>query len=1474
MDINITEETQTETAILETEIATEKNKAPLEDISQQNAQILDLSYNPQSDSCLALDTIVPQSMRYDLHKALETVNRRVNGVDEYVADKLGYIVGNCSLDQRKDGLKCLCDAFGAEQVDAIAVAIYNIEEKKQGCIIGDQTGLGKGRIAAGMLRYAINKGLKPIFITEKPNLFSDIYRDLIAIGSDDAIPLQILDGYKEVQKKLVVESEEADSEEEAEELFDEVEIKKVPVYVKNPNYDKEIKGKKRVVPFIVNGSGSNTSVKDESGNILYKGLSAPENKGIIGSLKVPKEYNLILATYSQFNKLGTEKTKFLATVAAGSIVVLDESHNASGDSNTGRFLQEVLGEAEGCIFLSATFAKRPDNMPIYASKTALSDANLTSEELISAISSGGVALQEIVSANLVNEGQMIRRERSFEGIEVNYEYLDATQRQRGYPDMDLEEKHRAIMDNATSIIRQIMDFQHDFCDPLIVQMDKIAAAEYTQVDSRKGTRKAGVDNYPIFSGVFNMINQLLFSIKAEAVAETAIQRLKQGKKPIIAFASTMESFLDTLTNDDGQKIMAGDTINADFSMVLKKRLNGVLRYTVTDAKGNKEYESIDPYEQDEEFQGEYTRILNLITRSSIGICSSPIDILIDRIEKAGFSVTEVTGRNKQLKILGKNKAQVKNKTKVAANDAFRQFNNNETDCLLINQSGSTGASAHALPTARVPKEQVRQRVMIILQAELNINTEVQKRGRINRTGQILKPIYDYIISAIPAEKRLMMMLQKKLKSLDANTTSNQKQSAVFMDAAQMDFLNKIGDQIVYEYCLENPLFVDKIGDPLKMGKNAKENDDVNITDAASKVSGRVAILSCKEQDSFYQEISQRYMSTVEYLIQSGQYDLEVEDIDLQAETISKDVVIVGKGGDSVFGRHSILEKVSVKNTRKPYSKVELDAILKQSLGEFQNPYAQRDSVIKKFKTFMANNLAIEQQDITEHYDNLISEIANEKQAAKAANLHTYIKERTEDLEDARDEALNQAGRVYLNKIENIEKTLNYFYVGKVVGYPSITYSIDNEFYKAVFLGFQINESQKNPYSPSAIKARFAIAGSQRYISVPLSKYDIISLVKSITTTDIYSSEAADILENWDAVIAEKNADRTTRYIVTGNILQAFGKAELKGSLVSYTTIGGGIKKGILLPDGFSPNARGKDKPALRITVPIRYVVKILKSMSMGTTLRTKDELTFQRTSVGYYIYVPTNKKTGGKFYLNPTILKLVYEGRFDKTGDQMRALLEERKLENLVDFLQENFNSSVELTANQYDLIKDQIIQKDYTDEERIPEPDVFLTKLTEEDRLEEQKRAEEEKQRLLEQEDQERQARLAEEEAQKTQADNLLMEQRKMDIKKKMINVIRLFNRQSLLVKGGKIGQSERDKEMEELKVEAYKIGQQACKDNEPRVPSQNNKLAHLIVTKWKGYPADFKGTTAIYTAFENGYYNENEKELRRKFPKMYTNR
>lgn len=1454
----------TETKIVVSEMETEKNKAPLDTIEIQNAEIKDLSYKPQSQSCNTVDTVVPASARYDMHKSIETIDRRVNGVDEYVAEKLGYIIGNCSIEQRQDGLKCLCDAYSAEQVDAIAVAIFNIEEKKQGCIIGDQTGIGKGRIAAGMIRYAIHRGLKPIFLTEKPNLFSDLYRDIISIGSDDAVPLDRFVGYKEVERKSVkAEDTETDDSDSSDEGFEEEEtqIVRIAVYKPNKEYDTDIKGKKRVVPYIVNGRSSKTDIKDENGNILYKGLPANENKNIIDSAIIPADYNFILSTYSQFRG-ATDSTKmqFLLKIASGNIVIMDESHNASGASNVGTFLRKVLEQTVGVTFLSATFAKRPDNMPIYAGKTAMADANMTSDQLVSAITTGGVALQEIVSSALYAEGQMIRRERSFEGIEVNWEYLDASQTKRGLPNLDLEQKHRAIMDSATDIIRKIMDFQRDFVNPLIEKMDRIQKAEYKQVEKRKGTAGAGIDNQPIFSGVFNIVNQLLFSIKAEAVADVAIQRLKEGKKPVIAFANTMESFLNTITNADGSAVEEGDIINSDFSKIFEKRLSSVLRYTVKDAEGNSIPEMINVSEQDEDFRLEYSFILSKIKSASLGISSSPIDVLIDRIQKANFSVVEVTGRDRQLKMLGDGKAMIKSRVKIGANDAFRQFNQNEVDCLLINQSGSTGASAHALPNAKVPKEKVKQRVMIILQAELNINTEVQKRGRINRTGQIFKPIYDYVVSAIPAEKRLMMMLQKKLKSLDANTTSSQKESSQQLDVSQLDFLNKYGDQIVVDFLKENPLINLQIGDPLKMA-DLEEDEKPKSEDAAHRVSGRVAILSVKEQEQFYTELSQRYISMVEYLIQSGEYDLEVEDMNLQAETLEREVVIVGKGGNSVFGRNSVIEKCSVNNLKKPYTKVEIDAMLKESLQDY-TAQTLKESLILKYNRFVQSNLENDIKQLEEHYANLIRDISKEKQASSSDNIVLYVKERTIVLNEAMADAIDRLKRVTSNKKEHIDKLLNFFHVGKVVGYPTVMYSVDGTSEKAIFLGFVINENVKNPYAPSAIKLRFAIAGSQRYLAVPASKFDIIDAVRSITYSSIFPAEQQYIIDNWDEIIKSKSNDRANRFIVTGNILQAFGNPQLKGSLISYTTSTGGLKKGILLPESFSMDAKGGrgGQEAMRITVPIIKAVPIIKSMLQGRSIITNSSFSIIRRFDDYRISAPLNKKVGGKFYLDPIIIKMTNEGTFNKIGDQMAAGLQLDRIENLIQYLQDNFNDSVNLSQQEFNLIKDSIEDKEYTDEVKTPEPDVFIEKIAEEDKSEEARRRAEEEAKKFEEEQALADGKLKEEQ-------DFELEKRKLSAKKKLLNVIRVLQGKETMAKGGSVGNSEFDA----VKKQAYEIGREACINNEPRAIAQNKKMHDFL------FQQDFQmhdERMAIMKAFEKGYYDENKVELRKKFPEMYANR
>lgn len=1407
----------------------------------QNPTIENIKYISQSESCTSVDTIVPSDMRYDMLKAIETIDRRVNGVDEYVAEKLGYIVGNASMEEKKEGIKYLCDAFSSEQVDAIAVAIFNIESKGQGCIIGDQTGIGKGRIAAGMIRYGIKQGLKPIFITEKVNLFSDIFRDLISIGSDDDIPYKVLVGTELVEKKTIkkikltkeelAELEEEKNEEDNvddEDDEEEQEFVEVENYEKNKNFPNKFifikknkddveekitrERKNSAVPFILNSKDPKTSkvvdIKDEDGHILYsanakllksvlgykqktdevigttkKGNPQYKQVFIQGTMQVPNGYDFILTTYSQFNKgINSPRGRFLFDMAKNNIVIMDESHNASGTSKVGTFLKDVLAQTLGVTFLSATFAKRPDNMPIYASKTSMSDANMKDEELISAIIKGGVALQQIVASALVSEGQMIRRQRSFEGIEVNYKFLDSTQKELAKYDLDLEDIHTAIMDRATDIIRNIIKFQKEYVDPVIKNMDKEFKQTQGQIKTVKGTEEGGIKNTPAFSGIFNLINQLLFSLKAEAVGKVAVERLREGKKPIISFASTMESFLNELRNEDGQLVKEGDIVNSDFSMVFEKRLKNTLRYKVEEADGEESFKYLNVKEMSENFQLEYKYIMAKINTTSIGICSSPIDIVIDVIKKAGYSVSEVTGRTRQFKILDNNKAQIKPKTKESPNDAFRKFNNNEIDVLMINQAGSTGASAHAVPTKKVSKEQVKQRVMIFLQSELNVNTEVQKRGRINRTGQILKPIYDYVISSVPSEKRLTMMLEKKLKSLSANTTSSQKQQdsqESEEDVKNIDFLNKYGDKVIYDFLIENPIINLLIDDPLKI-LSAEKPEDVDYIDASQKISGRVAILSIKDQNLFYTEIAERYLAYVTYLKEIDEYDLEVKDLDLNAETINKTISVVGKGGKSVFARNTMLEECLVNNLKKPYKSEEVEIILEKELNGLTAEQI-KSNIKQSFTNFIDSKLSNDIRDLERYFADVIKNIPKQKAILKI----TDVKEQNEainlKIEDTKKEielAIENLKGITNTKKMNIINMFEYFYVGRPIYFPSATYVIDREKTLGLFVGFSISETDKNPYAPSSMKLKFALESSLKFVSVPASKFDILAIIKELTNDYIsYYTTTKTILEDWDEKVKQKSEDRVKRYIITGNVLQGFGKPDMRGNLISYTTINGGVKKGILLPEHFVKSSGSSD--ANTIKVPIIKALPLIKDLSSGNVIETNGNLLFKGGGIDYYsneryyyIEVPKSTKLGGKYFTDSTLIELSKNGTFNSSGQKMISIITSSNLTETIQYLQNRFNLAVELKPYQFTLIEDTIdIEEDYDDEVKI-ESDDFLYKLDEANRQEEERR------KLEEERIAEEQRLFNEKREQESNNAKMLIEKKRQEVRGKFNTLISMLNK------------------------------------------------------------------------------------------------
>ena len=75
--------------------------------------------------------------------------------------------------------------------------------------------------------------------------------------------------------------------------------------------------------------------------------------------------------------------------------------------------------------------------------------------------------------------------------------------------------------------------------------------------------------------------------------------------------------------------------------------------------------------------------------------------------------------------------------------------------------------------------------------------------------------------------------------------------------------------------------------------------------------------------------------------------------------------------------------------------------------------------------------------------------------------------------------------------------------------------------------------------------------------------------------------------------------------------------------------------------------------------------------------------------------VSSARSRGGDVYLDPGILEVVDKNNFEKVSDKMTATLDEGKINQFVEILQEKFNDSVSLNPSQYELIKKEIPKKE-----------------------------------------------------------------------------------------------------------------------------------------------------------------------------------
>lgn len=1106
-----------------------------------------------------IGTLVPVNMGAAIKAALGDLEKRVGNIDKFVAEKLGYKVAELSK------------FFSAEQVDALALALDNISNGG-GFIIGDQTGVGKGRVVAGVIRYAIKNGKTPIFVTEKPNLYGDMIRDLTDIGMADVRPFMTNSG------------EEIPLDQDASDWIDAKDKARANGEKAPPRYGRFLK------------TPANT------GKLMSEMMDA----GSIG------EHEAIFTTYSQMQTVKeqvTPRMNFIKQFASNSIIIFDESHNAGGTEagdrgskvpvvNRSTFSREIAGVAHGVFYSSATYAKRPSVMSLYF-RTSMAKAVKNIKDLGEAISAGGVPLQQVVATMLAKAGQYVRRERSFAGVEYNVKQVEVD---------------KQIAENASTIFRAINEFDI-LKKSAVAEIAKALKDDAKLITEDRSSGSAGVVSTNFTSVLHNNIAQLLLALKAKAAVAEGIDALKKGEKVVLTLANTMGSFIQEYAEEND--LQSGDAIDLNYSDLLHRYLEKARMVTEKDAYGVSERKRLTDEDLGPQaaaaWKSAYHQI-NAMDFSAIPI--SPIDYVKNELSKAGFKTGEITGRQHTIDYSGKNpvyRLRPSSEKSIGGRmGMISKFNNGEHDAIILNQSGATGLSLHASSKF---KDQ-RQRHMIIMQAEANIDTHMQMLGRVHRTGQVITPRYTQLAADIPAEKRPAAVLAKKMASLNANTTASAKSALTAEDS--IDFMNEYGDQVAAEIMQNDPELHALLGTPLGQSDTGGLEKD----GAIRKVTGRLPLLPLAKQDEIYQLLESDYKELIAQMDAMGTNKLEAKTLDADAKTTEKVEVFKGAESNNPFEQGAYAETVDMKKQGRSYSAEKVKELINTELG---STGLDIDELAQRGRVYAKEMLATFSQE-----------------------FNAYS---TEILDDITDYKYRNTTSLKLNaQADRVISLLRNNYVGK-----SLVINQDGTLFHAMITKIEHKAGAKNPAALGSWKVTFAVADALRHITLPMTKLKTGSDGNVMPGEYLMSTSATDAQNTLKLFDQAQTASREKRTIITGNLLAGYGQFK-GGQIAHFTDSDGKLRQGILMPHSFDLKA-ALNAGAIPLTP--EQVVRFIKEGNGGRIVTNASGLvrlisTSYGGDSGYRITVPSSKVEGGKYFLNRALTEAI-GGDFVKVGSVMRA---------------------------------------------------------------------------------------------------------------------------------------------------------------------------------------------------------------------------
>lgn len=845
----------------------------------------------QSGSKIAESTaMIPINMAASTYLALERITNNYPDIDQFVCNRLGY--------ESKEKLGTL---FSAEQIDALALAIYSHEETGRAIINADQTGIGKGRFMAAMMRYSRLQGMTPIFLTYKDSLMSDIFRDIAQI--------------------------------ESQHLFQNL------LSINNG---------------VINNYFDPTKP-------LSKGFKPSEFRKIIASRQLPEETDLVLGTYSQFSKniANSVKAQYMEAIIQSNkgFLLLDESHIAAGESNTNTNIASFLAVSAGAVFSSATALKNTNSFKLYQS---IFPPSINIQSLPDTLRLGGEGLQEALSNCLAADGVLVCRQHDLSNLEIKT--VEAG---------ELEKVNQETSDKVANVLTMMSALSGDISEH--VQSINLEFEElYEQIPDqikKAGTGRMHANSMNFGSRLYNITRQFLLGIQVEQAAQLAISNLDNNIKPVIGVENTGESFLHTLVNmkifsreqalrfedlsgrpknhlTEEEKSNLSELIQLrteqlgalvfdeipQFKDYLHIMLDRIRHIYVKDSYGVGHYETVS--------NPEYIRLEDAIRQAIDDLPNTipivPLDAIRQRLADKGYKMGEVSGRSIFLHQIsrpeeGGGKSHVwiikAMGTDKNASQTINAFQNGEYDALTITRAGSTGFSMHADPLFK----DTRQRNFIALQKAANIADFLQWIGRVNRKNQVIPPIISNLSSGLPAELRLTMMHNAKLRKLSANITSNRENKNI--EHEEVDFLNKTGDEIALNYLLEKPYLAHQL--EIKLPTDIEDTKQQTENYYINRMMSRLVLLPVVEQENIICDLSALFAERLEELEAMGINPFKVVVHEWQARRVNtcKIKSYTGLDTNSHFDAPLHVSVLEFDIKRTPYSAKDVSRMVEDYLDK-------------------------------------------------------------------------------------------------------------------------------------------------------------------------------------------------------------------------------------------------------------------------------------------------------------------------------------------------------------------------------------------------------------------------------------------------------------------------------------------------------------------------------------------------------------